>query len=251
MARYSLLRYPGGKTRAIKYLEKFIPEGTKEIASPFFGGGSFEIALSRKGIKVWGYDNFEPLVVFWKTLLKNKKELENEVMKYFPLDKESFYSIQKSIIHEVDPIKVGAMFYVLNRSSFSGTGLSGGMSKGHPRFTESQIKRIREFNDVFEIEKLSFESSIEKHNCLVYADPPYMIKQNLYGFKGDMQKNFDHLGLSKILNKRKNFILSYNDCQEIRDLYKGHSFYFPSWNYGMSKDKKSNEILIVSKDLKF
>ena len=49
---YSLLRYPGGKTRAIKTLKNFIPFGTTEICSPFFGGGSFEIYLSTIGIKI-------------------------------------------------------------------------------------------------------------------------------------------------------------------------------------------------------
>ena len=48
---YSLLRYPGGKTKAIKQLKEFIPVGTKEICSPFFGGGSFELYLSTQGIK--------------------------------------------------------------------------------------------------------------------------------------------------------------------------------------------------------
>ena len=45
MAIYSLLRYPGGKTRAVKQIQQYIPKGIDKLCSPFFGGGSLEIAL--------------------------------------------------------------------------------------------------------------------------------------------------------------------------------------------------------------
>jgi len=250
MANYSLLRYPGGKTRAIKILKDFIPKDTKEICSPFFGGGSFEIYLSQKGIKVYAYDNFYPLVCFWKSLLNNPLILHKEVKKYYPLKKEFFYELQKNISKLNSDIEVGACYYVLNRCSFSGTGLSGGMSPNHPRFTQKQIENIINFKDSFNINKLSFEDSIPKHDCLVYADPPYLINQCLYGKKGSMHKGFNHIKLSEILNERENFILSYNNSNEIKDMYKDHVFIYPNWSYGMSKNKKSKEILIISKDLK-
>ena len=245
IAKSSLLRYPGGKTRAIKILEKFIPEGTTEICSPFFGGGSFEIHLASKGIKVNGYDYFYLLVNFWKSVLNNKEMVVDEVIKNHPLSKQKFYEIQKSILNEQNEIVSGALFYVLNRSSFSGTGLSGGMSPNHPRFGINQIENLKKFNSNFTIEKMSFEDSIKKHDCLIYADPPYLINQTLYGNKGNMHKDFNHLLLAEILNERGNFLLSYNDCPEIREMYKDCEFHTLNWKYGMNKSKESNEILIV------
>ena len=50
----TLLRYPGGKAKAVKILEKYIPENTTKIVSPFFGGGSLEFQLASKGIEVQG-----------------------------------------------------------------------------------------------------------------------------------------------------------------------------------------------------
>jgi DNA adenine methylase len=246
---YSLLRYPGGKTKAIKFLKAFIPSRTKEICSPFFGGGSLEIALAQDGIKVYGYDNFKPLVSFWKAVLQNREQLFEEVMHYYPLGKDSFYMLQKKIGEMQEDAEIGAAFYVLNRCSFSGTGLSGGMSPGHPRFTMKQLFQLVKFNTQFQIEQMSFEESIPKHDCLVYADPPYMIDQKLYGVKGDMHTAFDHQGLAGILNERGNFILSYNNCEEIKEIYSDHLFFYPEWKYGMGNDKNSKEILIVSKDL--
>ena len=96
---------------------------------------------------------------------------------------------------------------------------------------------------------MSFECSIPLHNCLIYADPPYYINDNLYGNKGNMHKNFNHIKLAEILNHRGNFILSYNNCDFVKELYSEHKFVYPEWSYGMGKDKQSKEIIIVSKDI--
>ena len=60
----SPLRYPGGKSRAVRTLYKYIPPGTKTLCSPLLGGGSFEIFCAQNSIKVYGYENFKPLVNF-------------------------------------------------------------------------------------------------------------------------------------------------------------------------------------------
>ena len=72
---------------------------------------------------------------------------------------------------------------------------------------------------------------------------------SFYGKKGNAHKDFDHAGLADLLYNRKQWILSYNDCKEIRELYSGFTIISPTWKYGMSTDKSSKEILIFSKDL--
>ncbi len=84
---------------------------------------------------------------------------------------------------------------------------------------------------------------------MLYLDPPYLINQRLYGNKGDLHDGFDHKGLSEILEKRDNWILAYNDCEEIHGFYEDYTFYYPEWKYGMSNDKRSREVLIFSDDL--
>ena len=71
----SLLRYPGGKSRGAKQIFEFIPADTKEICSPFFGGGSVELMCANNDMKVYGYDKFLPLVDFWNCLIKKPDEL--------------------------------------------------------------------------------------------------------------------------------------------------------------------------------
>jgi len=246
-----LLRYPGGKTRAVNLITKLIPLGTKELCSPFLGGGSIELACTGRGIFVYGYDIFTPLVEFWECLLDDPQKLAKEVEKYFPLSRERFYELQKIQTEFKKKIERAAVFYVLNRSSFSGSTLSGGMSPNHPRFTISSIQRLRNFyNPNIKVEKKDFRESISLHpEKLLYLDPPYIIKNSLYGRNGDAHKGFDHLKLYEILSERDNWILSYNNCTEILKLYKNYKILFPVWKYGMSNDKKSNEVLILSKDL--
>jgi len=245
----SPLRYPGGKARAVNQILRFIPDTESTLVSPFFGGGSIEIAAASLGLNVVGYDAFQPLVDFWVELLKNPKTLADLVETFFPLAKEKFYELQKKTF--LDQLENAAVFYVLNRSSFGGSTLSGGMSPGHPRFTKSSIDYLRNF----QVPNLSvsygdFHQTILDHsNSLLYLDPPYLIANSLYGKNGNTHKDFDHNGLCSLLRKREKWILSYNDCNELRDMYKGYRILIPQWKYGMSNNKESRELLILSNDL--
>lgn len=253
----SPLRYPGGKSRAISTIIPLIPKGTKQLLSPFLGGASIEIAASACGITVHGYDAFDDLVTFWQFLKKDPKALSDYIRKLHPNPhvpnnglKESFYQYQKDIATSTG-IHKAALFFILNRCSFSGSTLSGGFSPNHPRFTASSIDRLEAFRapNLFVHKKDCFDALNDHPDLFAYLDPPYLIKNTLYGVRGDMHKGFDHERLAKVLAQRSNWIMSYNDSQELRDLYKGFYITTPTWSYGMSKDKTSKEVLIYSKDL--
>ena len=245
----SPLRYPGGKARAVKQILKIIPAAEDILVSPFFGGGSVEIAAAHLGMKVIGYDIFTPLVHFWTELLLNPDVLTDKVMEFFPLSRDRFYELQKMTFD--DRLESAAVFYVLNRSSFGGSTLSGGMSPGHPRFTETSIDYLRNFR----VPNLSvsfgdFHKTIVEHfNSFLYLDPPYLIENALYGKNGNTHKEFDHDGLNSLLQHRKKWVLSYNDSEIIREMYKGFRQFRPQWKYGMSANKNSRELLIISDDL--
>jgi len=183
--------------------------------------------------------------------LNNRIKLAEIIKEYHPLSKSKFYELQKSQHKPHSKYERAAIFYVLNRSSFSGTTMSGGMSPNHPRFTISSIERIENFQiENLHVVQSDFKKSISKaKNTLLYLDPPYLINQKLYGDRGNLHEGFDHEGLAEILHNRDNWILSYNDCDKIHDLYDGFTFYYPEWKYGMSSNKKSREVLIFSDDL--
>src|SRR5690606_27616721 len=149
--------------------------------------GSIELAVAAKGTKVYGYDIFSPLVEFWQCLIAKPLELAGEVEKYFPLPRHSFYELQKTQTRFKTKLQRAAVYYVLNRSSFSGSTLSGGMSPDHPRFTLTAIERLRNFhNPNVTVTKGDFKQSLADHpHTFTYLDPPYLIGSSLYGRKGD------------------------------------------------------------------
>ncbi len=189
------------------------------------------------------------LAEFWQCLQESPHQLVIGNRTILPAAKDKFYHLQTVQTSFNTPMQRAAVYYVLNRSSFSGSTLSGGMSPQHPRFTPTSIERIRQFyNPNFSVDKLHRSNSrcTNIPDVFCYLDPPYLIKSSLYGKKGNAHKDFDHEALAAILLKRKNWVLSYNDSEEIRDLYKGFRIIIPEWKYGMSSNKMSKEILIFS-----
>ena len=244
----SLLRYPGGKTRAVKHILPYFPAETRLVLSPFLGGASVELALCDQGIKVYGYDAFQPLITFWSRLQIDAIALADEVAKFFPLPKESFYDLQVRHENTAEYLQ-SVLFYVLNSSSFDGTTLSGGCGNPRARFTESSIQRLRDWQPLPNFLPLhgNFATSLSAHpEAFVFADPPYLIKSQLYGDRGNLHRGFDHQHLFQMLRKREGWILCYNDCPEIREMYEGYDFVTPEWSYGMGKQKQSRELLILN-----
>ena len=80
----------------------------------------------------------------------------------------------------------------------------------------------------------------------------WMQREKLYGEDGDLHSGFDHKVLYDILSQRTGWVLSYNDCAEIREIYKKYEIRHAKWAYGMKnvsteKMGDSSEILIISR----
>ncbi len=268
LSNKSPLRYPGGKTRACKKLDQMVyqyfdMQQIQLFASPFFGGGSFEFYLQNKyKIPVKANDKFIPLYNFWQQTKTNNANLCQEIAKLKPVSKEQFQQYRDQIMSLNDnPLLQAAYYFVINRSSFSGATLSGGFSKtaAEKRFTKSSIDRVSKLN----LNYMDFENSdydiffrhyLDSDEVLMFLDPPYYLekKSKLYGQDGNMHSNFNHLRLFNRLNQDTNtikkWIMTYNDCKYIRDLYKDTNKYIiidVNWSYGMNKSKKSSEIVII------
>jgi DNA adenine methylase len=256
----TILRYPGGKTRAIKYLEPYIPQTTMTLLSPFFGGGSleFHLAENRENLRILANDAYEPLINFYQQLKTNRDAVIEEIYHLHPFSKEMFKAAQEAVTDKNNsPIDRAAFYFALNRSSFSGATCSGGYSEqaATGRFTESAIQRCKEINlDSVTFTNLNFEEFLERNpaktGTFAYLDPPYFLENSkLYGTKGDMHEGFNHTLLAEVLQKRRDWVLSYNNCNKIHELYNGFAEIVPAtWTYGMNKSKASSEIFIVPRN---
>ena len=250
-APVSVLRYPGGKTRAAPHILPYFPPGLSDLCSPFLGGASLELTLAASGVRVYGSDAFPPLIDFWSHALRDPVELAGEARMWRPLTRTGFYALQAALMDMPTGIARGAAFYALNRASFSGTVLSGGMSPGHPRFDEGALERLAALScPLLSAELLDYRDALARHpGRFLYLDPPYDNGGRLYGDRGGLHAGFDHEALAEALRERRGWILSYSDSPEIRRLYSGRGFRvkYPKWGYGMSGNRRASapEILII------
>lgn len=261
MNNKSPLRYPGGKTRACKILDEIFKEHFNielcdNIVSPFFGGGSFEFFLQNNyGLKLIVNDKFKPLFSFWEQCKKNNNELTKELIEYYKkgIDKDIFKNLREKIMSTDNQLQQAVYYFIINRCSFSGATLSGGFSEqsSKGRFTESSIERIRDLNmKEIIIKNLDFSDFMEQSvnsKSIIFLDPPYYLgeKSRLYGNNGDMHEGFNHKMLYDNIIKYDKWIITYNNCEHIRLLYKDYTIIEVDWKYGMNKSKKSSEIVII------
>ena len=260
ISNISPLRYPGGKTRACKKLDTILNEHFdiskfNNIMSPFFGGGSFEFYIQNNyGLNIIANDKFFPLYNFWKTCKLDKENLCEELTKKIDLiDKEEFTNLREKIMKEKNNFSQSIMYFIINRCSFSGSTLSGGFSleASKKRFTKSSIDRIKKLDltcyDIYNLDFEEFINNNQNKKNLIFLDPPYYLEKasTLYGNNGDMHDTFDHDRLYKCLSKKKNWFMTYNNCDHIKNIYKDFTIIETNWSYGMNKSKKSSEIVII------
>lgn len=262
----SPLRYPGGKTRACKVLhdicvDNFDMNSVSTLVSPFFGGGSFEFSLWKKyGVDIVANDVFTPLYTFWMICKDdNSKSRLVESLRCLidKVDKSMFKQFRDTIASCEDAHQMSVMYFVLNRCSFSGSTLSGGFSEeaSKKRFTPSSIDRVNKLDlSSFEFSNLDFGEFLvntiaNTSGALIFLDPPYYLENGskLYGNKGDMHSEFEHKRLFVFLNNNPHldWIMTYNNCGYIRELYKEFTILDVNWAYGMNNTKKSSEIVIL------
>jgi len=277
----SPIRYPGGKSLGVGYIIELLPDNISKIVSPFFGGGSVEIACSKYlGLEVIGYDIFDILMNYWKIQIEEPEHLYKKLKELNP-DRETFEKV-KQILKEhwegniiLDPLTLAAYFF-FNWNLSYGPGFLGWTSDIYLKEDKykKMIERVRDFDPGnLKTGCADFREIFEKYpNDFFYCDPPYYIGEDSKMFKGVYpqrnfpiyHKNFPHEELRNLIKDHKGgFIMSYNDCPIIREWYKEFEQIFPKWQYSMGQGetrigkyrkerginnniKKSHEIIIFS-----
>ena len=290
------IRYAGGKSRAYDFISSYIPfwPRPKTIVSPFFGGGSLEVKWAHEmGINVVGYDVFWVLTNYWKHQLQNPQRLY-DILKGLEPTKEQYDDIKDILLHwdkvqelfknwktdhydrKSKPLDedLGAAYYWFNHNLSYGPMFLGWFSSIYLKkesLYQNSIERVKDFNvPNLEVNCGSFDETIVAHtNDFLYCDPPYFMEKSEDNkmFKAIYpnsnwpvhHQHFDHEKLRDLLHSHNGkFILSYNDCEWVRENYKDFKFKTPEWAYSygqgetrIGKNKKNNdpkqshEILII------
>ena len=276
----SPLRYPGGKSKAIKKLSEFTDIAFKEYREPFVGGGSLFIYLKQcfPGRRFWINDLNTDVYSFWKAAQENLAEMLT-LIKKSKTEKDGKALYHKLLAVDLDKLSLterGARFFVLNRITFSGTTESGGYSERafQGRFTDSSIDRVAALSEILDknvkITNLDYSELLHVHedheddenaeievqqqcNILIYLDPPYYsaTHSRLYGKKGNLHSGFDHQRFSEEMKVCKmNWFISYDNSKFVRELFSFAKQHAWQLQYGMNNPNKDScsmgEELIVS-----
>jgi DNA adenine methylase len=277
----SPLRYAGGKSWAVGYVIEHLPDDINRLVSPFFGGGSIEIAVAKElGIEVIAFEIFDILVNYWKIQIEKPEELYEELLKLKP-QRETYNWVKQELRKhwegkiQLPPLKLAAYYYFNHNLSY-GPGFLGWMSSvyANEETYRRLIERVKNF-DVknISIECASFEEVIPKFPYdFLYCDPPYYLGDDSTVFRGLYPQrnfpihhtNFNHKLLRDLLlNHKGGFILSYNDAPTIRKWYKDFEIIELPIHYTMGQGetriganrkrenrgyvKKTKELLIIKR----
>ena len=231
------LRYPGGKSRAVKKMAQFLPDMSKykEYREPFLGGGSVALYITQTypHLEIWVNDLYEPLVNFWQQLQDESNEITTRLKAFkraYPTPdraRELFIESKELVNDARASLTTRAVsFYIVNKCSFSGLTESSSFSKqaSDSNFSLRGIEKLPEYSKLIEnwvITNISYERmSCDNKEVFTYLDPPYEIKSSLYGKKGSMHKGFDHDFFAQECDRNTNHqMISYNSSQLIKDRF--------------------------------
>jgi DNA adenine methylase len=268
-AHHSPLRYPGGKSRAIKKLKHLLPNGMAEYREPFVGGGSFFIYLRQKypRLKIWINDLNPELYCFWKQAQLDSEKVAREtarVKKETPDGLALFTELVNTDAASLTEFERAVRFFVLNRITFSGVVESGGYSKlaFSDRFTDSAIERLAGLGTILDgvkITHLDYRELLKEggNEIFTFLDPPYFkaTKSRLYGKNGILHTGFNHDEFAQAMeNCQHSWLITYDDSPEIRANFSFANIYEWELQYGMNnymqgKADKGNELFIANYDL--
>lgn len=272
-------RYPGGKN---KLRNVIIPEirsviyadnNIKEYREPFFGGGSIGLKILHFDLEsFWINDIDHGIQSLWHSIINNPNELKAMVMGFEP-SVDEFFRIKNELLNphslqESNIVTCGFYKLAVHQMSYSGLGTKAGGPIGG-RSQKSKYSVSCRWSPEYICNKIDFyhaylsRCNLKGNTCycndfshlieddskkaFIYLDPPYFIKGNelyQFGFSED-----DHVRLAKLLKDTKHsWLLSYDDCPEIMDLYNGWANIkqLANVSYSINTSRSKPELLISS-----
>nr|WP_142533703.1 DNA adenine methylase [Saccharicrinis carchari] len=253
-------------------------------AEPYAGGAGAGINLLLEGVvkRIYINDASKPIFAFWYSLIECS-EAFMELFENVEITLEEWFRCKNifqnsdsiSTDNKNDMLALGFATFFMNRCNRSGVlnaGPIGGNSleaqlqanyKIDARFKKDFLreklyniiankKNIKIFNDdALYFLKYRIKAPIpteRQKDVLIYLDPPYYVQgSSLYM---NYYKHDDHFKLSKYLKRESFFkwILSYDDVEEVSEMYRSYNQYTFALSYTVQQKKKGSELLIHSRN---
>ncbi|MEZ9167247.1 DNA adenine methylase [Vibrio cyclitrophicus] len=269
------LRYPGGKGKLADYVKETYRANdiqNSHYVEPYTGGGAVALDMLFSGTTEHIHINdIDPAVhSFWFSVLNHTNDLVDLIENTDVTIDEWFR--QRDILRANDnatsTLELGFSAFFLNRTNRSGilkAGVIGGKAQSGKwkldvRFNKedliNRIKRISLFSEQISLYNLDAVALIKEldgnipENSLIYLDPPYYVKgQGLYR---NFYNHNDHVLIKDALTQSnfKNWLVSYDNAPEIREIYSNYPQSIYSLQYTAQKKSVGSEIMIYSEKLK-
>lgn len=270
----SPLRYPGGKSlMTYFFVDLFLRNGLQEIvyAEPYAGGAGAAINLLLDGHvnEIIINDANIGIYSFWNALV-NESERFIQTINTIPVTLTEWYTQRDILQKSTKPsFELGVATFFMSRTNRSGVifgGAIGGSTEEKQnnakykidcRFNKQDLiqrlkiiaknkRRIKVTNE----DALVFLRQLD-NNVFVYLDPPYYVKgKSLYM---NHYTDKDHKELASFLQNEAHFnwVLSYDDVPQIREMYMNSDLYRFPLKYTVSKKQVGYELLTHSDNIHF
>jgi DNA adenine methylase len=248
----SPFRYAGGKFYARKLILPLIPDHEVYV-EPFCGGASIYFAKPKSSKNI--LNDFDKELINCFTHIKDHPEDLIRRLKGKEATKE-LHAYYKNEYRPRTALDRAVRWYYLNRTSYSGIMKSVNCFFGYgDKFSmrpENWPRSIRRTSEKLKNVKLTNQDFVKCINgapdgAFLFIDPPY--------YRADQNKFYtcsftlsDHDRLAECLRnnqKRIKFLLTYDDCPEVRDLYSWvENIQNAEWNYTISRtdDQKTKKV---------
>ena len=271
MRYISPLRYPGGKARLGSFLDRAIRmSGFKgcHYVEPYAGGAGAGLSLLwNDTVSLVHINDASPAIsAFWKSVLESNSEfcdrVANAVLDIDTWHAQRFVLSQAARSSEID---LGFAAFYLNRTNRSGIigtgGVIGGLAqegkwKMDARFNrDSLIERIRWVGRHRERIRITGQDALalldglsDTVETFVYLDPPYY--HNADRLYDHWYRPEDHAAIYQAVQKlTQPWVVSYDDCPEIRRLYNGMRSCNLSLRYSAARSYRGAEVVFLSPGL--
>lgn len=188
-----------------------------------FGGGGWVLFHKLPGRDFEVYNDFNPnLANLYRCVRDHPTELCNELK--YTLDSRLDFDFVRKMLHtktEIPDIKRAAYFYQIIRQSYA-SGLDS--FAGQPHSMWNNFPLIHQASARLQkvvVENKDFEKLIKQYDrpeSFFYCDPPYYSTEDYYEDVGFTSSDHERLARA-LISMQGRFLLSYNDCPEIRELY--------------------------------
>ena len=218
----SFMSWIGGKKALRDEIISRFPTDYKRYIE-VFGGGGWVLFHKNPGNDFEVYNDRNPnLVNLYRCVRDHPDELISELT--YALNSRTDFDYIRKVMKtptEIPDVKRAAYFYQLIRYSYA-SGLDSYASQPHSMWNNFPLinNACARLQKVV-IENKDFEKLIDQYDrpeSLFYCDPPYFETEDYYEDVGFTKA--DHIRLAERLSSIEGkYLLSYNDCPEIRELY--------------------------------